>query len=63
MAYLYASLGVMMLGGIMAIFEMGLSLTGQSMIPAPPEKYFSDASMKRADIKLLENLSDQAFLI
>ena len=61
MAYLYASLGVMMLGGIMAIFEMGLSLTGQSMIPAPPEKYFSDASMKSTDIKLLQGLTDGAF--
>ena len=62
MAYLYASLGVMMLSGIMAIFEMGLSLTGQSMFPAKPDKYVLDASMKSVDIKLLENLSDQAFL-
>lgn len=61
MAYLYASLGVMMLGGIMAIFEMGLSLTGQSMIPTPPDKYFLNASMKSADIKILNDLTDEAF--
>ena len=35
MVYLYAGLGVLMLSGIMAIFEMGLSLTGQSMLPTP----------------------------
>ena len=39
MVYLYAGLGVVMLSGIMAIFEMGLSLTGQSMIPTPPDVY------------------------
>ena len=61
MAYLYASLGVMMLGGIMAIFEMGLSLTGQSMIPTPPDKYFLDTSMKSLDTKLLQGLTDGAF--
>ena len=61
MAYLYASLGVMMLGGIMAIFEMGLSLTGQSMIPTPQDKYFLDTSMKSLDAKLLQGLTDGAF--
>ena len=37
MVYLYAGLGVLMISGIMAIFEMGLSLTGQSMIPTPAD--------------------------
>ena len=30
MVYLYAALGVVMMTGIMAVVEMGLSLTGQS---------------------------------
>ena len=30
MVYLYAGLGIAMLSGIMAIFEMGLAITGQS---------------------------------
>ena len=62
MVYLYAALGVMMLSGIMAIFEMGLSLTGQSMIPTPPDEYFSgDSSMKDFDIKILGSLADSGF--
>ena len=32
MVYLYAGLGVVMLSGIMAIFEMGLALTGQTLL-------------------------------
>lgn len=39
MVYLYAGMGVVMLTGIMAIFEMGLSLTGQSLLPMPPDPY------------------------
>ena len=54
MVYLYALLGMMMISGIMAIFEMGLSLTGQSMIPVPPDEYFADPSMQLSDVKLLE---------
>ena len=50
MLYLYAVLGILMLSGIMTIFEMGLSLTGRSMIPTPPDAYLSDASMKDLDI-------------
>ena len=61
MVYLYAILGMMMLSGIMAIFEMGLSLTGQSMIPTPPDEYFADTSMQLPDVKLLENLADTTF--
>ena len=61
MVYLYAFLGMVMLSGIMAIFEMGLSLMGQSMIPTPPDKYLLDSSMKKFDIKLLENLADEGF--
>ena len=35
MVYLYAALGVAMMTGIMAITEMGMSLTGQSLISKP----------------------------
>ena len=35
MIYLYAALGVVMMTGIMAVVEMGLSLTGQSLILKP----------------------------
>ena len=61
MVYLYAALGMVMLSGIMAIFEMGLSLTGQSMIPTPPDEYFSDTSKKTLDIKILKDLGDATF--
>ena len=61
MVYLYAVLGVMMISGIMAIFEMALSLTGQSMIPAPSDKYLSSASMKSLDIKLLDGIAEAGF--
>lgn len=60
MVYLYAALGMVMLSGIMAIFEMGLSLTGQSLLPTPADAYFSDSSsMKETDKTLLEFLFDQ----
>ena len=35
MVYLYAALGVVMMTGIMAVFEMGLSIFGQSLILKP----------------------------
>ena len=47
------------LSGIMAIFEMGLSLTGQSLLPTPADPYFADSSMKEMDQALLEFLFDQ----
>ena len=63
MVYLYAVLGVMMISGIMAIFEMALSLTGQSMIPAPSDKYLSSASMKAWTSSLRMVWQKQASLI
>ena len=62
MLYLYAILGIVMMSGIMSIFEMGLSLTGRSMMPTPPDAYLSDVSMKDMDIKLLKNMADKSFL-
>lgn len=57
MVYLYAGLGVLMLSGIMAIFEMGLSLTGQSMLPTPSDGYLQDSDLKMSDKRLMELLS------
>ena len=59
MVYLYAGMGVVMLTGIMAIFEMGLSLTGQSLLRMPADPYLADSSMKDADQALLGFLYDQ----
>ena len=59
MVYLYAGLGVLMLSGIMAIFEMGLSLTGQSMMPTPADVYLANSSIKERDKIRLEFLLDQ----
>ena len=39
MVYLYAALGVVMMTGIMAVMEMGLSLTGQSLLLKPDDPY------------------------
>ena len=58
MVYMYAGLGVMMLSGIMAIFQMGLSLTGQSMMPMPSDTYFQDSGVKMSDKQLIELLSN-----
>ena len=59
MVYLYAGLGVVMLSGIMAIFEMGLALTGQTLLPVPTDDYLSNQSMKDADIMFLKALADE----
>ena len=56
MVYLYAGLGVLMLSGIMAIFEMGLSLTGQSMLPTPSERYLQESDLKMSEKQLIELL-------
>ena len=39
MVYLYAALGVVMMTGIMSVVEMGLSLTGQSLLLKPDDPY------------------------
>jgi len=59
MVYLYALLGVTMMSGIMAIFEMGLLLTGQSMLPTPADVYLANSSVKERDKTRLEFLLDQ----
>ena len=57
MVYLYAGLGVAMLAGIMAIFEMGLSLTGRSLLPIPADAYQENLDVKVNDRLLLRLLS------
>ena len=66
MVYLYAGLGIAMLSGIMAIFEMGLAVTGQSLFSHKSSyhdsNYFKNTSLdRRNDIKLIEDLSDGAW--
>ena len=59
MVYLYAGLGVVMLSGIMAIFEMGLSLMGQSMLPTPADAYQESPEMKRVEKRMIGLLMDR----
>ena len=58
MIYLYAGLGIAMLTGIMAIFEMGVSLTGSSLLSSRVDAYTLDIEIKEMDQKLLSVLED-----
>ena len=57
MVYLYAGLGVAMLAGIMAVFEMGLSLTGRSLLPIQSDAYQENSAVKASDRQLLRLLA------
>ena len=63
MVYLYAGLGVMMLSGIMAIFEMGLAVTGQSLFRYEStyhdSDYFKNSEIRDEDIGFMNELTDQ----
>ena len=59
MIYLYAGLGVAMLAGIMAVFEMGLSLTGSSLLPGPEDPYATVWEFKAKDRQLIALLADR----
>jgi hypothetical protein len=59
--YFYAVMGVVMMTGIMAIFEMGLSLTGQSLLPAPLSGYSANTQNKAKDARLLQKLYEEDF--
>ncbi len=48
-----------MLTGIMAVFEMGLSLTGQSLLPISSDPYRGDFEFRLRERQLLALLSDQ----
>ena len=54
-------MGVVMMTGIMAIFEMGSSLTGQSLLPAPVSDYPVNSLNKAKDVQLLQSLSEEDF--
>lgn len=59
MTYLYAVLGIAMLTGIMAMFEMGLSLTSQQSLLSPPnDAYTGGTPEQRDDQRWMELLSD-----
>lgn len=61
MVYLYAALGVVMMTGIMAVVEMGLSLTSQSLLLKPDDPYRQNLVTKKRDyemLKLLHNKDD-----
>ena len=68
MIYLYAALGVVMMTGIMAVVEMGLSLTGQSILLKPDDLYqqnfVTEAVGKREQqmLNLLHNQNDLSIL-
>ena len=65
MVYLYAALGVVMMTGIMAVVEMGLSLTGQSLLLKPNNPYQQNLlanGVGRRDQKMLSLLQDPAHL-
>ena len=51
-------MGVVMMTGIMAIFELGLSLTGQSVLPTLPDPYFLTPEAKALDRDLLMLLAN-----
>ena len=56
MVYLYAGLGVAMLAGIMAIFDIGLALTGQRLLPPSADPYLNNLEAKIKDQNLLNLL-------
>ncbi|MDO6351457.1 hypothetical protein Q3Y53_02775 [Synechococcus sp. YX-04-1] len=62
MVYLYAALGVVMMTGIMAVVEMGLSLTGQSLFLKPDDPYrqnFITNAVGKRDQQMLRLLHDK----
>ena len=63
MVYLYAALGVMMMAGIMSVVEMGLSLTGQSLLLKPIDPYqqsfLGSTSVQARDREMLDLLHNQ----
>ena len=61
MVYLYAALGMVMMTGIMAVVEMGLSLTGQSLLLKPDDPYRQNLLTKavgKRDQQMLNMLHD-----
>ena len=63
MVYLYASLGVLMLTGIMAMFEMAMSFNTQQIQFSPPQDSYSGSTYQQADRDLLRLLSQDNLLL
>ena len=63
MVYLYASLGVMMLTGIMAMFEMAMSFNAQQIQFRPPQDSYSGSTSQQADRDLLRLLNQDDLLV
>ena len=61
--YLYASLGVLMLTGIMAMFEMAMSFNAQQMQFRPPTDSYSGSTYQQADQDLLRLLTKKDLLL
>ena len=59
MVYLYAALGVVMMTGIVAVVEMGLSLTSQSLLLKPDDPYRQNLLAKKRDHEMLKLLHDK----
>ena len=65
MVYLYAALSVVMMTGIMSVFELGISLTSQSMLLKPHDSYQQSRlvdSVGRRDQQMLSLLYSQSDL-
>jgi len=59
--YLYAAMGAVMMTGIMTVVEMGLSLTGQSLLSKPDDPYQQNRLAGKRDqdmLRLLHNPDD-----
>ena len=63
MVYLYASLGLLMLTGIMAMFEMAMSFNTQQMQFRPPRDLYSGSTYQHADRDLLRLLTQEKLLL
>ena len=63
MVYLYASLGVLMLTGIMAMFEMAMSFNSQQTQFRPPRDLYSGSTYQQADRDLLRLLTQENLLL
>lgn len=64
-AYLYGGLGVVMMVGVMAIFEFGLSISGlEGQLLPPIDAYFQNAnkSARKVDRDFLQLLNNTKFL-
>lgn len=63
MVYLYAGLGLLMITGIMAIFEMATSFEAQQMRFRPARSDYSGSSAQQADQDLMRLLAKDDLLL